>query len=66
MTLQGINVRVKKHPKGWVVEQKFCFLWKHSISVSGINSEPWYFKTKEMAINEAIRYFKYDLLRNSC
>lgn len=59
MWLQNLKMRVKKYPKGWVVEIQitkiFFFIkkksWTHLISVSGIDSEPWYYSSKEIAID---------------
>lgn len=60
------NVRVKKYPKGWVVEAQHKTwygkrYWKHIISVAGINEEPWYYKTMDDAVNEAKLKFGWDL-----
>ena len=64
------KVRVREYLKGYVVEiqlkkwygKKY---WKHIISVSGIDNQPWFYSKKETAINEAKRYFEYDLIVNS-
>ena len=73
MNLENLNIRVKKYYNGWVVEiltkENVFFIftrkkWKHLISVSGISSEPWYYKTKEIAISEAKRLFELDLLNS--
>ena len=74
MNLENVNIRVKKYPKGYVVEiqkeKRFLLFftkkyWIHIISVSGIINKPWYYKSKETAINEAVRYFEIDLYLNS-
>lgn len=74
MNLENVNIRVKKYPKGYVVEiqkeKRFLLFftkkyWIHIISVSGIRDKPWYYKSKETAINEAVRYFERDLYFNS-
>lgn len=47
----------------------YCFFtkkyWTHIISVSGIRNKSWYYKSKETAINESVRYFERDLYLNS-
>lgn len=60
------KVRVKKYPKGWVVERKHRTwygkrYWKHIISVTGIKDEPWYFKSIDSAVEEAKHLFGWDL-----
>lgn len=67
MWLININVRVKRYPKGWAVEiQKTKWYgkkyWVHIISVSGITDEPWYYQSMEMAIEQAAKYLKWDLI----
>lgn len=47
--------RIKQYPKGWVVEikkRKWYGLsyWSHYISVSGIESDPWYYTTFDYAM----------------
>lgn len=64
------NIRIHKYPKGWVVEiQKSTWYgrkyWVHLISVAGINSEPWYFNSYDAAIDEATKYFKWDLMKGT-
>jgi len=70
MHLENLKVRVKKYPQGWVVEiqKEKCALffkrkhWTHLISVNGISDKPWYYETKEIAISQAIKLFKWDLI----
>ena len=58
---------VHQYAKGWVVEiqvntwygRKY---WIHIESVSGMENEPWYYLTKEQAIEQAVKHFKWDLL----
>lgn len=60
------KVRVKEHPKGWAVEiqhkkwygKKY---WIHIESVSGMRDEPWYYKTMDIAVEEAKKHFGWDL-----
>ena len=64
------NIRMHKHLKGWVVEiQKKTWYgrkyWIHLISVAGIESEPWYFLTYDLALNEATKYFRWDLMKGT-
>ena len=59
-----------KYPKGWVVEiQKKKWYgkkyWIHLISVAGIESEPWYFQNYDSALEEAVKFFKWDLMKGS-
>jgi hypothetical protein len=57
--INGVNYRIKRYPKGWVIERQTYFLffkyWKHAVSVSGIPSEPWYYSF--------YRFAKWDLDR---
>lgn len=70
MYLENLNIRVKKYPKGYAVEvekEKKSFFrtkkyWVHIISVSGMSDVPWYYKTKEIAIEETLKYVKWTLL----
>ena len=64
------KVRIQEYPKGFVVEiQKRTWYgkkyWTHIISVSGIADEPWYFKTYDYALENAIRYFRWDVMIDS-
>ena len=61
------KVRIQKYPKGYVVEAEFKKwygkkYWKHIISVSGIDEIPWYFSRFEVALREAQKRFKWDLI----
>lgn len=61
--------RIKKYPKGFVVEiekrkwwgKKY---WTHFISVAGINIMPWYYKTFDAAIQGLQDEVKYQAYRN--
>jgi len=72
MWLENLKVRVKKYPRGWVVEiemtKKTFFgtkkYWTHLISTSGMSDTPWHYSSKELAIKEAIKFFEWDILRN--
>jgi len=65
MHLVNIKIRVKKYPEGWVVERASFNKWLHVISVSGIKEQPWYFKTKEVAIEEFKKLSEWDLIENT-
>lgn len=71
MHLIGLpRIRIKQYPKGYVVEiQKRTWygrkFWTHLISVAGMNSKPWFFNSYESALDEAVLYFKYDLMWGS-
>ena len=71
MHLSNINnIRIKRYSKGFIVQiQKKTWYgkkyWIHLISVAGIESMPWYFKTYESALDEAVRYFKWDLMEGT-
>jgi len=61
--------RIKKYPKGWVVEiQKRKWYgkkyWTHFVNVSGIESQPWYFKTFDYAMMGLVDEVKYQVNRN--
>lgn len=67
-----MNLRIKKYPRGWVVEiQKekgFLFktkYWTHFISVAGIESMPWYFQSREFAEKEMLFKIRWQTLDNS-
>ena len=59
-------VRVKKYSKGWVVERQIKKWWGkkywiHIEAVSGIDAQPWYYKTMDDAVEEAKKHFGWDL-----
>jgi hypothetical protein len=63
-------VRVKEYKKGWVVECQFKTwygrrYWKHIISPHGLPNEPRHFSTKESALEQAVKYFGWEILENS-
>jgi hypothetical protein len=67
MNLVNIKVRLVEKIGGWSVEvqKRNCLgfkYWVHIIPVSGIESESWYYADKETAIEEATKFFKWDLL----
>lgn len=60
------KIRVEKYTKGYVVEiQKSTWYgkkyWVHIESVSGIESEPWYYQSFDIAVEEAAKHFNWDL-----
>ena len=74
MWLENLKVRVKQYPKGWAVEtqksRRFLLFftvnyWVHIEATSGMADKPWYYKTKEMAISEAVKHFEWDLIINT-
>jgi len=71
MWLENLKVRAKQYPKGWAVEIETTKRtwygirkkrWEHLISVSGMDTVPWYYDTKERAIEQAVKLFEWDLL----
>lgn len=61
------KIRIQEYPRGFVVEIQHKNLfgekyWKHIISVSGISNQPWYFSSKDIAIEEAKKLFGWDLI----
>ena len=67
------NFRIKKYPKGFVVEvektrwtifgnKKY---WTHFISVSGISSLAWHHSTYEMAQMNLLNEIKWSTINNS-
>lgn len=70
MHLIGVKFRVKQYPKGWVVEylKKTNWIlwdqytWTHAIAYSGMDNEPFYYSSKERAIEEAQKHLKWDLI----
>ena len=61
------NIRIQKYPQGWVVEiQKKKWYgrkyWVHIISVSGMRDTPWYFRSPDVAFEEACKLFRWDIL----
>ena len=72
MHLVNINkIRIQCYKnKGWAVEiQKKTWYgrtyWVHLISVSGIESKAWYYPCYMIALNEACKYFKWDLINGT-
>ncbi len=64
------NFRIVKHLKGYVVEveQKKWYgkkYWTHFISVSGIDSQPWYHETYDFAEMNLLNKIKWDTFSNS-
>tara|TARA_R110000782_G_scaffold239320_1_gene325712 strand:- start:249 stop:470 length:222 start_codon:yes stop_codon:yes gene_type:complete len=62
--------RIKKYYKGWVVETEVKKwygkkYWIHSISVAGINSEPWHFESYKTAYQSLRDELKWNVIRNS-
>lgn len=62
--------RIKKYPRGYVVEiQKTTWYgkkyWTHYISVSGIDSEPWYHSEYKYAEMNLINKIKTEILKNN-
>jgi hypothetical protein len=62
--------RIKKYDKGFVVEirkQKWWGkkYWTHFISVSGIESMPWFHSTFDFAMTNLLDEIKYRTIRNS-
>ena len=65
-----MKFRIKKYPKGWVVEvQKTKWYgkkyWTHFISVAGIASMPWYHLTPEFAMNSLLYEIKIRTIAES-
>ncbi len=61
------KIRMHETSKGWVLQiQKRKWYgkkyWTHLISVYGITDEPFYFKTYESCLDNAVRYFQWDLM----
>ena len=61
------KVRIKRYDLGYVVEvQKRTWYglkhWTHIISVSGMESQPWYYKDYDIALQEAEKLFRWDLI----
>lgn len=69
-----MKFRIKKYPRGYVVEVKkqrryLLFFkkdyWTHFISVAGIDSTPWYFKSYTAAKEELLSKVKWETFDNS-
>ena len=68
-----MKFRIKKYKKGYVVEiQKVKnyiifkrYYWTHYISVSGIDSMPWYHKNKDYAMMNLLDQIKWNTIANS-
>jgi hypothetical protein len=61
--------RIKKYPRGYVVEIKNKKwwgkeYWVHIISVAGMEDEPWGFTNYETAYLEAIRLINKHITQN--
>ena len=64
------NIRMHKYDKGWVVEiQKKKWYgkkyWTHLISFSGLENNPFYFSSYDSALEEATKYFKWELMHGT-
>lgn len=61
--------RIKEYPKGFVVEyyRKTLFggKWIHYISVAGIDDQPWYYSSFEMALDDMAIIIQRWTVRNS-
>ena len=62
--------RIKKYPKGYVVEvQKTRWwgkkYWTHFVAVSGIPSDPWFHVNYEHAETGLLREIKWSTIKNS-
>ena len=68
-----MKFRIKKYKRGYVVEiQKVRnyllfkkYYWMHYISVSGIDSMPWYHKTEDYAMMNLLDKIKWNTIANS-
>lgn len=61
------KLRIKKYPRGYVVEIKKKKwwgkeYWVHIISVAGMEDTPWVFPNYEIAFKETTRLIDYYLL----
>lgn len=64
------KIRVKKHPKGYVVEiekrkwygKKY---WIHLEATSGIEKQLCYYSTFDIAVSETANRFRWDLIDES-
>ncbi len=61
------KVRRKKYKKGFVAEIQLKkwwgkTYWKHMVSVSGMPDSPWFYPTEELAIDQACKNFKWDII----
>jgi len=66
----NLNIRIMRHTQGWVVEiQKRKWYgkkyWTHIVSVSGIESMPWYHSTFDYAMASLKDEIGWQTLRNS-
>ena len=65
-----MKFRIKKYPKGWVVEIKKIKwygkkYWIHFISVAGIESQPWYHTTPDYAMDSLLYEIKRQTIHES-
>ncbi len=63
-------IRIEKYKQGFAVEIKKrrwygVTYWKHIISYSGMHEKCFYYDTFEHALEQAVKYFKWDLIINS-
>lgn len=69
MRLRKIKCRIKEYPLGYVAQvQRSIFgfkYWTHLISVAGIDSKPWYFKSTEETIRGAKLYLECGIIEES-
>jgi len=66
MNMENLELRIRKTKKGYVVETLEKTFWKnkwvHVISYSGLPDSPFYFRTYEIALEELIKYLRWDLI----
>ena len=64
------KVRIKMFPVGYIVQiQKRKWYgrkyWTHISAISGMDTEPWFYSSFDIALSETIKYFKWDILNES-
>jgi len=71
--LGRVKLRANKSVKGWLVEiqlskRHLLFFrkkyWAHIVFATGISTIPWYYDTKERAVEETLKLIKFNLLHN--
>jgi len=61
------KIRIRRKGTRYVVEIQRTFLgvfkyWSHIVSVMGYSGQPWYYHSKEGAINDVANLFMWDLI----
>lgn len=70
--MRNLNLRIKKYPRGYVVEIEresgWLFKskrWEHLIGYAGLEDMAYFYRTEEDATGDLVYYIKRNLIDNS-